>query len=47
MRNGKGVTILVLANEGKESAMRISLGASGVSNQDEAVTNEENSSDPI
>jgi hypothetical protein len=31
MRNGKGVTILVLANEGKESGTRISLGASGVS----------------
>jgi hypothetical protein len=30
MRNAKGVTIIVLANEGKESATRISLGASGV-----------------
>jgi hypothetical protein len=30
MRNGKGVTIVVLANEGKESGTRISLGASGV-----------------
>jgi hypothetical protein len=31
MRNAKGVTIVVLANEGKESGTRISLGASGVS----------------
>jgi hypothetical protein len=31
MRNGKGVTIVVLANEGKESGTRISLGTSGVS----------------
>jgi hypothetical protein len=31
MRNGKGVTIVVLANEGKESGTRISLGASGIS----------------
>jgi len=31
MRNGKGVTIVVLASEGKESGTRISLGASGVS----------------
>jgi len=30
MRNGKGVTIVVLAGEGKESGTRISLGASGV-----------------
>ena len=30
MRNGKGVMIVVLANEGKESGTRISLGASGV-----------------
>ena len=30
MRNGKGVTIVVVANEGKESGMRFSLGASGV-----------------
>jgi hypothetical protein len=30
MRNGRGVTIVVLANEGKESGTRISLGASGV-----------------
>jgi hypothetical protein len=30
MRNAKGVTIVVLANEGKESGTRISLGASGV-----------------
>jgi len=31
MRNGKGVTIVVLAGEGKESGTRISLGGSGVS----------------
>jgi hypothetical protein len=31
MRNAKGVNIVVLANEGKESGTRISLGASGVS----------------
>jgi hypothetical protein len=31
MRNGKGVTIVVLAGEGKESGTRMSLGASGVS----------------
>jgi hypothetical protein len=31
MRNGKGVTIVVLANQGKESGTRMSLGASGVS----------------
>jgi hypothetical protein len=31
MRNGKGVMIVVLANEGKESGTRISLGAAGVS----------------
>ena len=31
MRNGKGVTIVVLANEGKEFGTRISLGASGIS----------------
>ena len=31
MRNGKGVNIVVLANEGKASGTRISLGASGVS----------------
>ncbi|MGH7832358.1 MAG: hypothetical protein ACREQK_01835 [Candidatus Binatia bacterium] len=31
MRNAKGVTIVVLANEGKESGTRFSLGASGVS----------------
>ena len=31
MRNAKGVTIVVLANEGKESGTRLSLGASGVS----------------
>ena len=30
MRNGKGVTIVVLAGEGKESGTRISLGGSGV-----------------
>ncbi|MGE5305144.1 MAG: hypothetical protein ACM3TN_17680 [Alphaproteobacteria bacterium] len=30
MRNGKGVTIVVLSNEGKESGTRISLGASGI-----------------
>jgi hypothetical protein len=30
MRNSKGVTIVVLANEGKESATRLSLGPSGV-----------------
>ncbi|MGH7888259.1 MAG: hypothetical protein ACREPG_10355, partial [Candidatus Binatia bacterium] len=30
MRNGKGVTIVVLSNEGKESGTRLSLGASGV-----------------
>jgi hypothetical protein len=30
MRNGKGVTIVVLANEGKESGTRLSLGPSGV-----------------
>jgi hypothetical protein len=30
MRNAKGVTIVVLANEGKESGTRISLGASGI-----------------
>lgn len=30
MRNGKGVTIVVLANEGKESSTRLSLGPSGV-----------------
>ena len=30
MRNGKGVTIIVLANEGKESGTRLSLGLSGV-----------------
>ena len=30
MRNGKGVTIVVLSSEGKESGTRISLGASGV-----------------
>jgi hypothetical protein len=31
MRNGKGVTIVVLAREGKESGTRLTLGASGVS----------------
>ena len=31
MRNGKGVTVIVLANEGKESGTRLSLGPSGVS----------------
>ncbi|MGH7795065.1 MAG: hypothetical protein ACREQ2_09225 [Candidatus Binatia bacterium] len=31
MRNGKGVTIVVLAGEGKESGTRMSLGVSGVS----------------
>jgi hypothetical protein len=31
MRNGKGVTIVVLAKEGKESGTRLTLGASGVS----------------
>lgn len=30
MRNAKGVTIVVLPNEGKESGTRLSLGASGV-----------------
>jgi len=30
MRNGKGVTIVVVANEGKESGTRLSLGPSGV-----------------
>lgn len=30
MRNSKGVTIVVLANEGKESGTRIGLGASGI-----------------
>jgi hypothetical protein len=30
MRNGKGVTIVVLANEGKEAGTRLSLGPSGV-----------------
>jgi hypothetical protein len=30
MRNGKGVTIVVLASEGKESGTQIRLGASGV-----------------
>jgi hypothetical protein len=30
MRNGKGVTIVVLANEGKESGTRLSLGPSGI-----------------
>jgi len=30
MRNGKGVTIVVVANEGKESGTRLSLGTSGV-----------------
>jgi hypothetical protein len=30
MRNAKGVTIVVLANEGKEAGSRLSLGASGV-----------------
>ncbi|HEX5019742.1 MAG TPA: hypothetical protein VFX54_03715 [Candidatus Binatia bacterium] len=30
MRNGKGVTVVVLASEGKESGTRIKLGASGV-----------------
>jgi hypothetical protein len=30
MRNSKGVTIVVLANEGKESGTRLSLGPSGV-----------------
>ncbi len=30
MRNGQGVTIVVLASEGKESGTRIKLGASGV-----------------
>ena len=29
--NAKGVTMVVVANEGKESGMRLSLGASGVS----------------
>ena len=31
MRNGKGVSIVVLQNEGKESGTRFSLGPSGVS----------------
>jgi len=31
MRNGKGVSIVVLANDGKESGTRIGLGASGIS----------------
>ena len=31
MRNAKGVTIIVLSSEGKESATRLSLGPSGVS----------------
>ncbi len=30
MRNGKGVTIVIVANEGKESGTRLSLGPSGV-----------------
>jgi hypothetical protein len=30
MRNGKGVTIVILANEGKESGTRFNLGPSGV-----------------
>jgi hypothetical protein len=30
MRNGKDMTIIVLANEGKESGTRLSLGPSGV-----------------
>jgi hypothetical protein len=30
MRNSKGVTIIVLANQGKESGTRLSLGPSGV-----------------
>lgn len=30
MRNGKGVTVIVLANEGKESGTRLNLGPSGV-----------------
>ena len=30
MSNGKGVTIIVLANQGKESGTRLSLGPSGV-----------------
>jgi hypothetical protein len=30
MRNGKGVTIIVLANDGKESGTRLTLGPSGV-----------------
>ncbi len=30
MRNGKGVTIVVLANEGKEGGTRMSLGPAGV-----------------
>jgi hypothetical protein len=30
MRNAKGVTVIVLANEGKESGTRLSLGPSGV-----------------
>jgi hypothetical protein len=30
MRNGKSVTIVLLANEGKESGTRVGLGASGL-----------------
>ena len=30
MRNGKGVTIIVVANEGKESGTRLSLGPAGI-----------------
>jgi hypothetical protein len=30
MRNGKAVTIIILANEGKESGTCLSLGPSGV-----------------
>jgi len=30
MRNGKGVTIVILQDEGKESGTRFSLGPSGI-----------------
>jgi hypothetical protein len=30
MRNSKGVTIVVVANEGKESGTRLSLGPAGI-----------------
>jgi hypothetical protein len=40
MRNGKGVTVVVLASEGKESGTRIKLGASGVNIKLKSTRNE-------